>query len=245
MEHPQRSRRALSHERVDLWWISLVPPARELDALASTLSVDEHQRAAAFRFDEHRTRFIAARGILRSILAGYLSIAPKEVDFTYGPNGKHAVKVAGEPLSFNLSHSGDWAVCAVSSDRAIGVDVERVRPLNDADRIAKRICSAREQSALEACPEDARHAMLFAYWTCKEAFAKARGEGLGRSFSSIEIELDASDGARLLSVDGSQTEAARWQLEMLFPVPGYVSSIAVEGRGWTLDAIRHQLPPVD
>lgn len=122
------------------------------EPFAELLSFDEHDRAARFRFEQHRVRFVAGRGILRSILAEYLTVKPQDLKFSYGAHGKPFLN---ERLQFNLAHSEDFALIAVTLDRPIGVDVEAIRSIEKLEALAQRfftpieyqaICQAQNQS---------------------------------------------------------------------------------------------------
>jgi 4'-phosphopantetheinyl transferase len=239
MEHPPRDARALSHGCVHLWSVGLAQSKATVDALLDGLSPDERDRAARFRFERHRNRFVVARGVLRSILAGYLDLEPGHVSFAYGPAGKP--ELTGSSVSFNLSHSDDLAVYAVGVGRAIGIDLEALREMPEAGRIARHVCSPREQAALHDGGVDTLNETLLAYWTCKEAYVKARGEGMTRPLRSIEVDLGPGQAAHLRSVDGDEGEAARWRLDRLSLSPGYLAALVVEGSDWTLTSSTYAL----
>jgi 4'-phosphopantetheinyl transferase len=188
----------------------------------------------------HRDRFIVARGILRSILGRYLSVPPERLSFTYGESGKPAL--AQRELTFNLSHSDDHAMYAFALDRAVGIDIEVARSLQDAERISRAICSPRELDVLTNADHSERDTMLLTYWTCKEAFVKARGDGLAFRLPDLEIDITTPPGPRLVTVAGHPKEAARWRLERLLPDAGVpraesralIGALVVEGHDWTL-----------
>ena len=167
-----------------VWRASLNLPASQIERLGQTLSTDEWSRANRFAFQKDRDHFVAARGILRAILGHYLDEAPNRLRFSYNPFGRPAL--AGEPegLRFNVSHSHGRALIAVTGGRSVGVDVERIRPDVTYEQLARRFFSPREVAALLALPENLRRKAFFTCWTCKEAYVKARGEGL-----SIPLQL--------------------------------------------------------
>ena len=200
-----------------------------MEQLAAALAPDEQQRAERFRFPDDRQRFVAAHGLLRLILSRYTGALPGELRFTYGPRGKP--ELAGCPgsdaLTFNLSHSRQAALIAVARGRPVGVDVERRREDLDGELIATRFFSPRESEALRALPRAERQAAFYAYWTCKEAYAKARGEGLGLPLDQVEVELAPP---RLVNaLDG--TELAGWLLWLPAVGLGYASAVVAKGRG--------------
>jgi 4'-phosphopantetheinyl transferase len=210
---------------------SLDQAGRRLQALAGLLSPDETRRAARYHFARDRDRFITARGLLRSILAPYLGVPPEGIEFRYGPQGKPRVvsQITSADLRFNVSHSNALALYAICRGRDLGVDVERVKPLSDADHIAERFFSAREGATLRALPEGERQRAFFACWTRKEAYIKATGDGLSRPLDEFDVSLGPGCPARLERVAGAPEEAARWSLAALEPAEGYEAALAIEG----------------
>jgi 4'-phosphopantetheinyl transferase len=203
--------------------------------LAGILAPDERERAERFHFERLRWRFVVGRGVLRIILAGYLGTAPAGVRIAYGLRGKPRLADGhGDALRFNLAHSGGLALYAVTRGRELGVDLEEVRPLEDAEAIAARYFSAGEAAALGALPHADRLAGFFRCWTRKEAYVKARGEGLAIPLHQFDVSVAPDEPARLLGSRREPGDADRWSLVGLSPAPGYAGALAIEGRGWSL-----------
>jgi len=219
---------SLSPTTVHLWRARLNLPPAEWRALEATLSADERERAARLRRPDDRRRFIAGRGTLRRILACYLRCAPQAVRFAYGPQGKPSLAGGEGDLRFNLSHSHDLALYVFARGRSVGVDVERVRRLPDAERMAARFFSAREQADFAALPDAQKAEGFFHCWTRKEAYLKALGEGITRPLDAFDVTLRPGDPPRLRRVSWNPAEADRWALVSLSPAPGYVAALAVE-----------------
>jgi 4'-phosphopantetheinyl transferase len=139
-----------------------------------------------------------------------------------------------DELRFNVSHSHGLALYAVTRRRKIGIDIERVRPISGPEQLAARFFSAGENAELCALPEHVKHEAFFNCWTRKEAYVKARGEGLSLPLNQFDVSLNPGEPARLLRVERDPQEAARWSLQGLTPAPGYVAALAVEGHGWRL-----------
>lgn len=212
--------------RVDVFAFTLDPPEERLAVLRDTLSADERERAARYRFDVHRRAFEACRGAVREILGGYLAHAPAAVRFQYGPQGKPALQPDEAPLGFSVSHSGELGLCAVAREGALGVDVEHLRPLDDALAIAERFFSPAERAALRTLQPAALEVAFFTAWTRKEAFIKAVGEGLSYPLADFDVTLLPAEPARLLRIAGDDEAPARWRLAALDPAPGYVAALA-------------------
>lgn len=223
-------------EEVHVWRASLHPPLRRVHALEQTLAPDERERADRFVRAEDRTRFIVGRGILRRILGLYRGLDPGQLRFCYNPFGKPLLAaVAGrEAIRFNVSHTGKLALYAVTDGREVGVDIERVRPDFGTEEIAERFFSRRELAALRTLPAPRRLEAFFACWTQKEAYLKARGEGLLLPLDRFDVSLSPGQPAALLAVHDDPAEATRWSLRKLFPGPDHVAALAVEGHTWHL-----------
>jgi 4'-phosphopantetheinyl transferase len=227
---------ALLSNDVHVWCVSLDQPASSLQQLAQTLSEDERTRAERFYFEQDRKRFIVGRGLLRTLLGRYLDIEPDRLQFCYGSRGKPvlAETINGGTLCFNLSHSQGLALYAFTYNRQIGIDLECVRPMPEAEQIVKRFFSTREHSAFCALPSSQKHEAFFHCWTRKEAYLKATGDGLAQSLDQIEVSLTPGEPAKLLSIKGDPHQASRWSLQELKPASGYVAALALEGSGGRL-----------
>jgi 4'-phosphopantetheinyl transferase len=204
---------------------------------AQILSETERARAARFLSDLDRLRFIARRVALRVLLGRYLGLQPDQVRFEYTAHGKPLVAAIldAQELQFNLAHSEDLALVVLTRHRAVGIDVERIRPLPNLEEIAATVFSPLEKAALAALPEPAQLLAFYRGWTRKEAYVKARGMGLASSFDQFTVSLAQDEPARLVRVEGNDAEeTARWSLRTLEPAAGYVGALAVKGHGWRL-----------
>jgi 4'-phosphopantetheinyl transferase len=224
----------LPSDEVHIWRAALDLAPAHVQYLRQTLSEDEVQRTDRFVFEQDRTHFTVARGVLRLILSRYLHIDPSQLRFCYSPYGKPGLILpAGtDSLFFNVSHAHGLALFALARGSRLGVDIEYVRPILDVEQIAGQFFSAREQSALRALPLDQRLEAFFTCWTRKEAYIKARGEGMSLPLDQFDVSLAPGVPAELLAVAGDERERARWALQSLEPGPGYVAALAIEGQGW-------------
>ncbi len=206
-------------------WLAHLPSARPaLERATAVLSIDERERIARFRFEALRECSTLTRGILRWLLGHYLQTAPEQLAFTYGLHGKPALVSTG--LHFNTSHSGDYALFAFTRANDIGVDIEQVRgDLARREEIARRHFAPGENEQLQAVPESERTRAFFQLWTRKEAFVKARGDGLFSGLDRFEVSLGEP---RVLSVDGSTAAAGQWQMIGLPEVTDYCVATAVK-----------------
>lgn len=236
-----RARRALPLGRaeVQVWHRSLAHDDKH-EGLAGLLATDERLRAARFVFERDAVRYVVGRATLRQILGAYLAVTPERIAFSYGPQGKPALAWPREPLAFNVSHSGDVALYAVSWDRRIGVDVELVRQVDDLQGLAAQVFAAAERAELASLAADQRVRAFFNGWTRKEAFVKAVGDGLSHPLHTFVVSLDPATPARLVAVGDSPGATCGWSLHALTACTGYSAALVAEGeiqtptcRTWT------------
>jgi 4'-phosphopantetheinyl transferase len=220
----------LRDHEAQVWKAHLPVDARAFTEFQRSLDADERSRAARFRFEHHRNLFTTARGLLRSLIGRYCGIEAQEVRFSYGEQGKPELATPARQISFNLSHSGDMVVLAFTRVPAVGVDVEQWRADLATRQIASRFFADEEVEALFGLSPDAQLAGFFRCWTRKEAFIKARGEGLSLSLSDFAVSLDPGKRARLIHIQGDVAAAERWKLEDIAVSAGYAAALAVEDR---------------
>jgi 4'-phosphopantetheinyl transferase len=194
--------------------------------LATLLSTAERERADRLRAERDRRRFIVARARLRQLLAQRLGTQPECIDLVYGSHGKPAL--ACNRVRFNVSHSEDIAVYVFSRRGEVGVDVEAIRPIREADAIAARSFSRREKEAYAALKPRHKALGFFNCWTRKEAFVKALGDGLSMPLDDIEVTLSPGEPAKLLRVGDKTGARIGWRLESFCPAPAYVAALATK-----------------
>jgi 4'-phosphopantetheinyl transferase len=226
----------LGRNEVHVWRADLDQPPPQIESFLHTLSTDEQMRAERFYFQRDRERFITAHGILRAVLGLYLNRAPKCLSFYSSPHGKPALALesGGDALRFNMSHSHGVALYAVSRGREVGVDLEFIRRDFEVEQIAERFFSRRETGTLLALPTNSRKYAFFLGWTRKEAYIKARGEGLSLPLDQFDVSLIPGEPAALLSTRPDPDDALRWSLQELFPATDYAAALAMEGPDWSL-----------
>jgi 4'-phosphopantetheinyl transferase len=237
--HPQigSSRKlSLADDEVHVWRVSLDLDTPRVQSLQRTLASDEQARADRFHFQRDRDRFIVARGLLRVVLARYLGTNPGQLRFCYSSYGKPSLvsRDGQDALSFNVSHSQELGLYAITRNRKIGVDLEYIRTDFACEQIAKRFFSSRENATLRSLTPRLKHQAFFTCWTRKEAYIKARGEGLSLPLDQFDVSMIPGEPALLVNTRGDPQEANHWSLRELEPGPGYVAALAVEGQGWQL-----------
>jgi 4'-phosphopantetheinyl transferase len=193
--------------------------------LYKSLSRDETERAARLHFDKDRRYFIICRGLLRSILAGYLGLRPTEILFEYGAQGKPSLQ--NRAICFSVSHSEDRVLYAFCKNCELGVDVEYVRELPDAEILAQRFFAPSEYIEFCGTTPAGRTRAFFCCWTRKEAYIKATGRGLSLPLDSFQVPILPEPPAKLRISTRRDEYLSNWSLRHLDPSPGYVGALAV------------------
>lgn len=226
IKHPR-----LSLKDVHVWQARL--DQRLVPELQPTLSEDELERAMRFHFAKDRNEFIVARGLLRRLLAGYLGVNPAGLRLAYGKMGKPSLESNGrDSLKFNLAHSNAMAIYVFTRGREVGVDLEYMKEGVATEQIASRFFSPREVAALKNLPADLQKQAFFDCWTRKEAYIKARGEGVPSMLDQFDVSLGPGEPAALL--DGKGVDNFDWSMQSLSVAPGYAAALVVEGHDWRL-----------
>ena len=207
---------------IQVWQIDLSHvDVDALQAARSVLSMDEQARLARFHREQDRKRFAVSRAALRLLLAERLHCAPPDIVFAAGPYGKLSV-AASEGASapfFNLSHSGDFVLIALSETGEIGIDIEYRDPELDVGSIVSQVLSEQER-----CSEQIRPLDFFARWVGKEAALKALGVGVGEHLQALSVESSDDGAYRLSHTRSDWAGISAWQLAS---PPGYAAAVAL------------------
>lgn len=231
----------LLNDQIHVWRANLDLTPQQIEKLEIILSEDEKLRANRFRFAKHRRRFIAARAILRELLAGYLQSSAEQISFTYNPQGKPelASSFNNSHLQFNISHSEDLALYSFNYQQKIGIDLEYLRENVDYASIAKRFFCETEFKLINSCIAEQQQQRFYQLWTAKEAYLKAIGKGLGGGLETSEIKLDSEDNIYLHSISNKPEIANDWSLYNFIPETNFVATIALSGKEKTLIAMNY------
>ena len=218
---------------IHVWSFGLDLAPGDAQRAQSWLSADESTRAALFHFARDRSHFIAARGRMRELLAKYLGGDPAALRFAVNSHGKP--QLAGDfganELRFNVSHSHGHALLAVTRGAEVGVDLEQIRSDLDSAGIVAGHFSPAERAVWQALPEARRRDAFFHGWVRKEAYVKARGEGLSREPSRYTVELEPEASGRLLADELTPDAPTAWRVEKLDAPTGYAAAVAYSGSG--------------
>jgi 4'-phosphopantetheinyl transferase len=231
---------------VHVWRIALAQPEGVRLHYRKFFSPDEIERADRFYFDKDRNHFTIARGTLREILGGYLKLPPDQLAFVYGAQGKPSLAAPhnSSGIYFNLSHSGDIALLAVTRNRELGVDVEQIRPDFASQDIAARFFAPEECAKLNSLALHERADAFFNCWTRKEAYIKARGQGLSIPLDSFEVAFAPGEEAALLQVKTGDDNFSRWHFHALHPGAGYKAAMLVEGKDYEIRLLEWTPPAI-
>lgn len=192
--------------------------------LYASLSQEEIEKANGFRFDQHRRHYIICRGLLRTILAGYLDAKPAEIHFQYGNKGKPFLLDCA--VRFSVSHSEDRVLYAFSEHHELGVDLEYIRELPDVEMLAQHFFAPFEFAGFCNAVTAGRKRAFFCCWTRKEAYIKATGQGLSLPLDSFYVPTESEGPAKATTMAGSDAGASDWTVIHLDPAPGYVGALA-------------------
>jgi 4'-phosphopantetheinyl transferase len=221
----------LEHNQVLVFEISTVCTEKNVRDLYRTLSPDERKRAEKFLFDRDRTTFILTRGVLRKVLGTLTGTDPTQVAFVYGKHGKPVLQGEIEnQIHFNVSHTREKALIAVTCVGEVGIDIEYIRPLTYGARISERFFSEEEIRSLRALPKELQQKAFFTCWARKESFIKAKGGGLTIPLRSFAVSVDPRKPAQLMKTDWDENEACMWSVLDIPIGKNYTAALSVRGK---------------
>jgi 4'-phosphopantetheinyl transferase len=235
----------ISNQDIHVWLASINQSDEDLYRLSRMLHKEESSKAAKYFFEVDKRRFIIRHGILREILSLYLGMAPQAISYHYGPYGKPYLcpQPSADTIQFSVSHSQGLVLFAFTRGRRIGIDLEYLTDIPEIDDIAKRWFGPSEVELLSNLPPDARQKAFFMYWTQKEAYLKARGEGLGLLSEAINLPLLFPGQKQPWFLQHHQPVSG-WVCEILTPNPRYVAALVVEKIEYCLKWVQYR-PAID
>jgi len=203
-------------------WKADIRTSRPFDT--QILDEVETARMRRFHFESDRMRFIISHQSLRQVLAGYLKIAPGDIEYSYTKFGKPYLKINDQygDIEFNLSHSGDIVLIGVTKSEQVGIDVEKIKPIPDVDQLVQQYFAAGEQMDLSQLSGPEKVKAFFRCWTRKEAVIKACGEGLSMPLDSFRVSLLPGELPRLIESEDDN----KWMLIDINPADGYAAAAA-------------------
>lgn len=232
----------LPDDKIHLWKENLDVSSDCRQAYFDLLNPTERERAARYRFEEPRNRFVVTRAILRRLIGRYTHLSPDKIVFDTNTWGKPMLaECMDSHMEFNVAHSKDLALYAFASNRSVGVDVEYVHPIENVDHLVANFFSDYELQVFKQIPEELRLQAFFNGWTRKEAYIKGRGKGLSIPLNSFDVTLEPGESVALLEDRTNETEAQRWQLLDIKPGNGYTAALAVEGSVNAFDVLCYSM----
>jgi len=214
----------IGREAVHVWRVMLDEASAGADL--AILSPEERERASRLRTPLLQRRFVAARATLRSLLSLYLGKDPSTLSFAYGPNGKPAI-APPVPIRFSVSHCRQLALVAIGSGCEMGVDVEELVAIRDAEALARRFFSPAEAAAIDSMDPARRSAAFLGVWVRKEAVVKALGAGLSYPLREFEVPIGAADPSVVRTEHRLDGASRHWHVRDVPVGAGYVAALAV------------------
>lgn len=220
----------LNEGELHLWHANLSGGGWQGRRFLDLLSADERERMARFRFEKDGEDFAFARGMLRTVLGSYLGIAPAEVRFSRSPQGKPSLALPqlASRMQFNLSHTLGYVLVGVCLDRALGVDVERLRADIEIEDLAANFFSTAENQALRSLPKEERRCAFFHCWTRKESLLKAWGGGLLLPLDTFDVSVRPKVERIELVTRPRAEEARGWRIFDVAVPEEFAAAVSVE-----------------
>lgn len=216
---------------IHIWKIEYSDFSGDESVLLKVLTDDELKRADKFHYKIDRKRYTVTKAFLKIILSKILSVNPVEIRFALNAHGKPKL-IKPADVHFNISHSGNMGMIAVTDVAAIGVDVERYRERMTAGKAAKRFFSEKEVADFLELPEDQKLKGFFNCWTRKEAFIKALGLGLAMPLRDFDVTLKPGEKVKLTDIRKINETATDWTLK---PIPleiEYAAAFAIKSKSF-------------
>jgi 4'-phosphopantetheinyl transferase len=216
---------------IDVWYQCLhEPPTQQrLHAWLALLSEEEKARYHRFHFEKDRIQFAAAHALVRLSLSRHCAIDPAEWRFGTNAWGKPSIlnPEARGRIGFNLSHTRDLVACAIGSTEALGLDVEWLDRSNALGDIARHSFAPAEIAYFEGTHPDRQRDLFFRFWTLKEAYIKARGQGLSIPLASFSFHLEEDERPAIRFAPGHEGEPCEWSFFEYQPTPSHRLAVAV------------------
>ena len=209
---------------IEVWLAALDADARQVERCSMLLSPDERTRAQRFQLERDRRRFTVARAMLRTLLGEQTGLSPAAIVFSQTQYGKPYIRTAPPAIHFNVAHSADLAIYAISRNCVPGVDIEFLHRAIDEDAMAARFFTPREYAELQRIPAAARKRAFLTCWTRKEAIVKALGAGLRLPLDKIEVTVAPDAEPQLLDITCGPI--AGWTLYSVDAGRDYVATVA-------------------
>lgn len=237
-QHSGLIRIKMHTDEIHVWSASIKLRENQLSRLTQFLSPEEWNKASRFRFSEYEDAYKASHSILRIILSKYVQVEPNRLLFVTNAYGKPRLLDELNPgnICFNLSHSHELLVVAITSDCEIGIDIEYMRSLENLEQISSRFFSVEENRHLHRFSGFEMQKAFYTCWTRKEAFMKAKGVGLALGLDRFSVSVVPEVFPIPLVLHWDPLEAPLWSLRDVYIAPEYACCVAVNGK---VDRLSH------
>ncbi|CAG7605382.1 4'-phosphopantetheinyl transferase family protein [Candidatus Vallotia tarda] len=178
---------------VVLWHVQVPLTPSAWNLLQTWLTVNEQRQALRYQLDADRLRFAATRAVLRTLLARHTGAVPLSLRFSLGAFGRPELDGYRDTLSFNVTHTGQHALIALSERRCVGIDIEHIERVIAWRALLRTVCTAPEQRMLLGSGPMHGFKGFLRCWTAKEAVLKALGVGVRYGLQKVSIDLYAYD----------------------------------------------------
>lgn len=168
--------------------LKTLPNELVLSALMSLVPKEKTDKLSRFKKKEDCCRSLAAELLIRVVLVEKTRLKNRDIHFGYNAYGKPFLM--DYPLNFNLSHAGNWIVCAID-ETPIGIDIEEMKQIDL--NIAKRFFSNIEWMKLVQEPEEDKLDYFYNLWTLKESYIKNVGLGLSIPLHLISFTINGEN----------------------------------------------------
>ncbi|MFH1319652.1 MAG: 4'-phosphopantetheinyl transferase superfamily protein [Bacteroidota bacterium] len=219
---PKKKFPPLLNDEIHLWSVSLNLSDSTIKRYSSFLSREEEKKARFFKFEREQNRYRISQGVLRQLLSSYLNKSPQTIRIGRHKKGK-PFSFDNPSMYFNMSGSGNICVFAFSRDGEVGIDIEQIRELPDIDELIRKNLTPKEIIYTLKTPGN-KLKRFFQFWTFKEAYLKATGEGMRLTPDNLEFSMEGGK-MKLLGVKGI-FEAEDWFFTGFSPVKGYIGALA-------------------
>ena len=218
---------------VVVWMTQVLTAQNAMPFLESCLDAHDRERAARFHFAEDRARYVLGRALVRNILGRYLAQAPETIALTYTDHGQPYFP-GDETMRFSITHAHDLVAVALTANAQIGIDIEYVERKLNLNELAGRILSADDFGAFKALPGSEKEAEFFRVWTRKEAYLKARGEGISEGLQKISVSFGPDEVTSLADTRDEST-AQKWRMHKLSLPAEYMGALACDDAAKRID----------
>ncbi len=220
----------LDDNEVHIWLTDISQVSADLlPSYRQLMSGQEIERNGRYRFEHSRIADAVTRALARTVLSRYADINPPDWAFCHGEHGKPEISNESIQLRFNLSHTSKWVACAVSRQRAIGLDIEFIERKNSILEIADRYFSKPELKELFSLPEDQQEDRFFDYWTLKEAYMKADGQGISLGLGNFSFNLTDAEAISVSFSEKIQQDPQSWCFRLMHPASDHRMALAFYG----------------